>query len=453
MRKAAIQRKGPRAGLGALAGLTAMAVGPALAADGNSSGEGGSDGGWGGDPWAEEEQGGLPFDINGFVELAGGAHTRSNPVLDKDYNLAEARLQLELSGRWRRFDYRLKADGVADGVEEEVRGELREARVSFPVGERLDVRAGRQVLTWGTGDLLFINDLFPKDWQSFLTGRNADYLKAPSDAVRGTWYGDAVTLDVVWTPVFEPDVYPNGDRLSYFNTQRGQQTAASLPAEDPDELPEDGELATRLSGRIGSTELAGYFYRGFFPQPTKMRGGGELTHARLNAYGASVRDRIGPGIASAEVGYYDSVDYDSDRAMQVPNDEARLLLGYDWELVANLNVGFQYYVEWLQDYDELKDAYAGSTPPDERYRPEEYRDIITNRLTYSIWRDNLVWSLFTYYSPADEDYYARPSVHYRVSDELSYTLGGNLFGGDADHTFYGQFEQDSNLYGRIRYRF
>ncbi|MFW6031595.1 MAG: hypothetical protein ACOC9T_03300, partial [Myxococcota bacterium] len=32
----------------------------------------------------------------------------------------------------------------------------------------------------GTGDLVFLNDLFPKDWRSFLLGRDLDYLKAPS---------------------------------------------------------------------------------------------------------------------------------------------------------------------------------------------------------------------------------------------------------------------------------
>ncbi|MFP4184048.1 MAG: hypothetical protein ACLFRW_05660, partial [Halorhodospira sp.] len=337
--------------------------------------------GWDDDPWAEE-QASLPVHLEGFVELAGSRHTRTNEVLDKAYNLAELRGRLELSGDWRRFDLRVKADAVADAVEEEARGELREARVSFPLGDRLDVRAGRQVLTWGTGDLLFINDLFPKDWQSFLTGRDAEYLKAPSDAVRGTWYGDAVTLDLVWTPMFEPDVYPDGDRLSYFNPQEGQQTAQSVRAEDPEDFPDDSELAARLSTRLGSTELAGYAYRGFFPQPTK-RVRDDLTHARLNAYGASVRDRLGPGIANAEVGYYDSVDYDSNRPMQAPNDEARLLLGYTWELVANLDVGFQYYAEWLQDYDELERAWVQSQQQ-ETYRPEEYRDIITNRLTYSV---------------------------------------------------------------------
>ena len=250
MGKATIQRTGPCRGVGALAGLAALAAGPALAADAGGDA-------WADDTWGEEEESGLPFDVSGFVELAGGYHTRDNKALDDDYNLAELRGRLEIRGNWQRFDYRVKADGVADGVEDEVRGELREARVSFPVGERLDMRAGRQVLTWGTGDLLFINDLFPKDWQSFLTGRDSEYLKAPSDAVRGTWYGDAVTLDLVWTPVFEPDAYPDGDRLSYFDTQRGQQTARSVPAEDPDDLPDDGELAARLSGRIGSTELAG----------------------------------------------------------------------------------------------------------------------------------------------------------------------------------------------------
>ncbi|ABM62191.1 hypothetical protein [Halorhodospira halophila] len=403
---------------------------------------------WADDPWDEEEQW-LPFEVDGFVEIAGGHHTRDNQVLDKDYNLAEARLRLEARGDWRRFDFRVRGDGVADQVKEEIRGELREARVAFPVGQRLDMRVGRQVLAWGTGDLLFINDLFPKDFNSFLTGRDEDYLQGPSDAVRGTWYGDNVTLDLVWTPVFEPDDYPNGERLSYFDLREERQTEQSPPADDPDSFPDDGELAARLTHRIGSAELAGYFYRGFFPQPEEQAND-RLTHARLNAYGASIRDRLGPGIANAEVGYYDSVDNrDGDRSVQVPNSEFRALLGYTWEAATNFDVGLQYYLEWLQDYDDLEARWQA----DDDLLPEEYRQVLTTRLTYSVWRDNLIGSLFAFYSPDDEDYYLRPSVRYRASDALSYSVGGNLFGGDSDHTFYGQFKRDSNLYARVRYRF
>ncbi|ABI58082.1 DUF1302 family protein [Alkalilimnicola ehrlichii MLHE-1] len=411
---------------------------------------------WDDDPWEDdpwEEESGLPFDLEGFFEAAGGHHIRNNRVTDKDYNLAEARLQLDMRGDWRRYRFRVRADGVADGVDEELRGELREARVSFPVGDRLDVRAGRQILSWGTGDLLFVNDLFPKDFESFLTGRDEDYLQAPSDALRGTWYGDAVTLDVVWTPVFEPDRFVDGDRLSYFDPATGARTAESLPATAPDDFPDDGELAARLSRRVGGVELAGYLYRGFFPQPSEQIGTADqprLTHARLNAYGASVRAPVAGGIGNAEIGYYDSVDNrDGKAAPWVPNSQVRFLLGYTRELIANLDLGLQYYAERLQDHDELKARWMA----DEDYLPEAYRDVVTVRLTYSMWRDDLIWSLFSYLSPADEDYYLRPSVRYRASDAVTYTFGGNLFGGKDRHTFYGQFKRDSNLYARVRFRF
>jgi len=62
--------------------------------------------------------------------------------------------------------------------------DLREASMSLRPTDDLDVRLGRQILTWGTGDLVFINDLFPKDWNAFILGRDEDYLKAPSDAFR-----------------------------------------------------------------------------------------------------------------------------------------------------------------------------------------------------------------------------------------------------------------------------
>ena len=41
-------------------------------------------------------------------------------------------------------------------------------------GNAFDVKIGQQVLTWGTGDYVFLNDLFPKDYPSFFAGRSDD---------------------------------------------------------------------------------------------------------------------------------------------------------------------------------------------------------------------------------------------------------------------------------------
>ena len=417
------------------------------------------------DDWEEEPAARLPFTVSGFVEGAGGLHLRNNPAVDdrlgKRYNLAETRAQLGVDGDTRGVDYRLRADLVGDAVDDELRAELREAVVQFGVGDRTDVRAGRQVLTWGTGDLLFINDLFPKDWESFLIGRDEDYLKAPSDALRTTWYGDVWNVDLVWSPLFREDNYVDGDRLSYFGGPAGQ-TAEPISdrSVEPDSFPDDGELALRLATRRDGTEYALYGYRGFYPQPDDRRALAEnrFGYPRLNVFGASVRRALGPGIGHAEVGWYDSVDNRSGDQALLPHSQARGLVGYEWEAVTNLTVGAQYYLEWTDRHARLEDnlraveaetGISGLTAA----AGDELRHVITTRLTYSQLRGDLIWSLFVFASPSDRDAYLRPSLRYRYSDALTVSAGANVFAGSSAETFFGQFERDGNVYLRARYRY
>ena len=51
---------------------------------------------------------------------------------------------------------------------------------------------------------------------------------------------------------------------------------------------------------------------------------------------------------------------------------------------------------------------------------------------------------------SDQDFYLRPSVAWRYSDQWTFTAGGNLFGGDEDYTFFGQFDDNDNAYVRVR---
>jgi hypothetical protein len=129
----------------------------------------------------------------------------------------------------------------------------------------------------------------------------------------------------------------------------------------------------------------------------------------------------------------------------VPNSQARWLIGYERELVTNLTGGVQYYGERLADYAALRASY-----PDSDTLPEKWRTLLTARLTYRALRDNLTLGLFAYYSPSDADYYLRPTVGYRASDVWQFSGGANLFGGDRPHTMFGQLEDNSNLYLRVR---
>ncbi len=398
-----------------------------------------------GDDWGDdwEEGGGLQW--SGFVEGALGGRLNSDPLLP-DTTLRDTRVRLETE--WSADDVRLtfKGEALYDGLTSEFDGELRDLSLATSPGEALDLKLGRQVLTWGTGDLLFLNDLFPKSWVSFFAGRDDEYLNATSDAVRMTWYTDALNIDFVWTPEFEPDDYLTGERFSFFSPVTGGIVAPDPPLSVNE--PDSGELAMRFFRSIGSAEIAFYLYDGYFKRPIALDENQAPTFAPLSVLGASIRRPLSKGLFNSEFAYHFSRNDRAGTASGIPNDQFLFLLGYDFEAITNLNIGFQYYLEWTQDYDAL---IQGS--PDPIFEPDEYRHVLTNRLTYRTLQDKLIWSLFTFYSFSDDDYYMRPVVMYRQNDSWNYTGGLNLFGGKRDHTFFGQLEDNSSAYFRIRFNY
>ena len=160
------------------------------------------------------------MEVNGFYEMRSGYRTRKDKY-QKDMSIMENRLQLDLSSYTDWADLKFKGDLFGDMVTEQADFDIREAYLSSSPFDFMDLKVGRQILTWGTGDLVFINDLFPKDWQSFFIGRDTEYLKAPSDAVKVSIFGDIANIDVVYTPQFDSDRFICGERISYWNSGIG----------------------------------------------------------------------------------------------------------------------------------------------------------------------------------------------------------------------------------------
>ncbi|MDH3393305.1 MAG: hypothetical protein OEL66_04810, partial [Desulfobulbaceae bacterium] len=248
------------------------------------------------------------IEVNGFVEMRGGLRT-DRELDEKDASMGEARVQLDGNKLFDWGTLKLKGDLVADGVDEEVRGELRELNLLLTPLDNMDLKIGRQVLTWGTGDLLFINDLFPKDWGSFFIGRDDEYLKAPSDAIKASFFFDLANIDLVYMPVFNNSAYIDGSRLSYWNPMLGRNAGRDFVFDDQERnsFDEDDSVAVRVSKNVNGIEYALYGYHGYWStpkglDPVAMR----LTYPGLAVYGASLRSTMFGGITNLEFGYYDS---------------------------------------------------------------------------------------------------------------------------------------------------
>ena len=391
----------------------------------------------------------LALSLHGFVEGAGGFRLKDDPAQARDATMGEGRLQFELS-QVGPADSRLffKADLIGDGVEERGDADLREFYFDVSPAQGIDIRAGRQILTWGTGDQIFINDLFPKDFVSFFIGRSLEYLKVGSDAVKFSLYPGLFSLDLVAVPHFTPSEVPQGERLSFFNpfTNRIAAPDESLSMRKPAATPANTELALRLYRTFGSYEGALYGFRGFFKEPSGMDPANRtLFFPKLSVYGASMRGPFLQGVASFESGYYDSREDRPGTNPLIENASLRYLLGYERELWTDFSVRAQYYLEQMLEYAAYKASLPLGAP-----EKKEYRHLLFLRLVRFLRYQTVELSFIGFYSPSDEDGMVNPQVSYKITDRLSVALGANVFFGKEESTQFGQLEKDDNLYLRLR---
>ena len=394
------------------------------------------------------------IETHGFLLLNYAGRTTDNrpPQGDSDFLLGEERLRLDVSAWAQEIEAsaRFKGDLFNDAVDGEADLDVREAYVDYTTGD-FDVRLGRQIATWGVGDLLFINDVFPKDWVSFFSGRPLEYLKIGVDGARVRLSGEVVNADFMLIPFFTPDTLPTLTRFFLYDPLASVTNRSEIK---PVSTYDNSELVLRLYRRAGEFDVAAYLYKGFWRSPgmrpddltvpTQI----ELLYPELRVYGASAQGNALGGVLSLEVGYYDSRDDRVGNDPTIANAQSRFLIGHQRQLKQDLTLGVQYYTEIMQDYAQYKQSLPAGFATQRRSR-----DTITLRLEQLLMHQTLRLSLFTFYSPADDDYLLQPKVSYQFSDELSATVGANLFGGKKETTFLGQFDKNDNLYLATRFDF
>ncbi len=398
--------------------------------------------------------------IHGFWEGAYGQRLTADDTKHDEFNLLETRAQLKTTYYIEGENYfvdkgtslNFKGDFLLDGYfGGKTAFELRELNVSLRPFDSVDLKAGRQVLTWGTGDYLFVNDLFPKDYVSFFVGRDDEYLKKPSDAVKVSLFQDVGNLDMI-VMAFEPNTTAKGDRLSFFNSFQGGISGVDSDRDllEPSNQLSNLEYALRYYRNLGSNEVALYYFRGFDKNPNsyKNEANRQLFYRRLDAYGSSIRGPFASGIGNIEVGYYDSREDSDGRNRLIENSMFKALAGYSKDLGNDLRVGVQYQYEQRLDYG----AYRNNLLPAD-YVFDQYRHVLTQRVIKLFRNQTVQASLFNFYSPSDKDGYVRPSVSYDISDQWKATLGANIPWGEDEITEFGMMKQNKNVYVRFRYSF
>jgi hypothetical protein len=397
----------------------------------------------------------FPLRIHGFLLGNFTGRTGDAHPLGKEggrFLWADERLRLEVSGDTVRgtLSFMFKGDAYHDAVANKPGGVVREAHLDYS-RRWLDLRLGRQIVTWGVGDLIFINDVFPKDWNAFFSGRPPEYLKVGVDAAKLHVASPALNAELLVIPFFEPDNLPEPERFFFFDPFADTRNRL---LREPATTTGNAEFALRLYRRALGSDVSLYAYRGYWrqpsfrpdqlPLPTQLRG----FYPQLATYGLSAQTNIGAALLGLEAGYYDSQDDRPGTDPTIPNSQFRFLVGYQRELASEFTLGVQYYTEIQKNYA----AYKANLPPEFPLQ-DRVRHLLTLRLTrflkYQTWK----LSLFTFYSPSDHDLLLIPEVWHAITDRLSLTAGANVFEGRRPTTFLGQFDRNDNVYVGLRFDF
>lgn len=387
--------------------------------------------------------------IHGFLQGNYSFGSRSNPD-GGDFKGADERIQLKIDASKEPFSLFIKTDAYLDHIDKKGDLEIREGYIDY-TAKSWDLRVGRQIITWGLGDLIFINDVFPKDYEAFFSGRPLEYLKKGVDGLKIGLYPAFASLEFIAIPFFEPNNYPDPRRFYMFDPMPG---ITDRKEKEPTQNRENTELALRVYRDIAGVDASLYFYKGFYRQaslmpddpvtPTRLR----LFYPKLSVYGISLQGRALNGILSLEVGYYDSRQDRKGTDPMISNSQTRFLIGYQRQMWEDFTIGLQYYSQYMHDYSEYRKNQPAGLPLDKRLY-----QIATLRLTQFLMHQNLRLSFFSLYNLSDGDYMVNPEVRYNLSDHVWAAIGGNIFGEGERWSQLGQLDRNDNLYIQLRYEF
>ncbi|MDO8426430.1 MAG: hypothetical protein Q7T24_02805 [Deltaproteobacteria bacterium] len=388
--------------------------------------------------------------LHGFLQGNYSFDTDTSNPDGGDFKWAEERGQIKLDGSSEPFRIFIKTDVFYDHIEEKGDGELREGYLDL-IKEKWDLRAGRQIITWGLGDLIFINDIFPKDYEAFFSGRPMEYLKKGVDGVKFGFYPNFASFELVIIPFFEPNRFPGLNRFWSFDPMPG---VTNREKKEPAANLKNAELALRAYRDIAGFDASIYVYRGFFKTPSLLPDSLSsptritLFYPELSVYGISLQRSALNGVLSLEAGHYDSREDRKGVNPLIPNSQTKFLIGYQRQFFEDFTVGLQYLGEYMHDYPEYKKNLISGFP-----KEPGYRQLAGFRITYFLMHQNLRLSWFSFYGLTDKDYLLNPEARYNFSDHIWGALGADIFGGKKDTTQFGSLDKNDNIYVQIRYEF
>lgn len=359
--------------------------------------------------------------------------------------------------------------------------QLRELYADFYFNQS-DLRIGVQKIIWGRGTGGFITDILtPVDLREFLT-QDPDDLRFGLTAFNYTRYFGANSLQIVASPLFQPDLLPPSDSR-WFPVQ-------TIPSPLPIRYQKDNSTNTldniQVALRYGyrsspNIDLDLYLMNWSHSMPAYA-----ITINFLNLPELATVDLTETYNRSLMGGFSSAIRLGNNFTLNLEtlyvNQRLFTFLPVSINLLENSLTDLQSAFQLLQEFELRDDGYLLKKPwlnsmvgfqteqlgftisgqayletifdYEERILPQRLFPYATLLLNRPFLRDRLQAFFLTRYNIYAEDFWTQIQGTYELDDGIEISLGANLFGGKQVTPFYGhftfnQFKKNSFIFSKV----
>ena len=361
----------------------------------------------------------LSIQLNGFVDSYHALQLHSPQQIMS----SRTRARLEMRANYGEASLFTSVNLAYNSIIKDQTGAfLREAYFDY-AGRFLEVKAGRQIVTWGVADGLRITDLIsPMDYTEFMAN-DYDDIRVPVNAINLKYPGESFSAEVVFVPVPEYFVLPTSDDNPWQMTAPNgmQMDLSGTPAKHIKNSEVGGRLRFFLENLDFSLTALHTYNKSpvtvarFNPQrQTAVIKG---IYEPMNVVGGDVSIPAGEIVIRGEVAVYFGEPIALKNAMDYWFRKSfNGLIGIDWYAGNNWTIMAQYMHKVIMDYRDVLGT-------------EQNTSMITARISKEVLNNTLKLSVYGMFDVDNVGFYVRPAADYLLSDQITLSLGADILGG------------------------
>ena len=367
-------------------------------------------------PASAQDEDSLRVSVKGFVDTYHAVRTKA----PNDWMSSRSRVRGELTLEKGYAGAFVSANLIHNTILKERSGlQLREAYAYYS-DENWDVRAGRQIITWGVADALRLTDIIsPMDYTEFLA-QDYDDIRIPVSGLRLRYSREKWSVEAVAIPV-----------SSFFDMPTDADNPWSIGpvpiGSEPVHKAYNMEYGGRLSFFLSGIDFSLSALHTWNKLPVICNGVGE--YRRMTMLGGDVSIPVGKFVVRGEVAeYLDELQSGGARAAST-----NALIGLDWYAGNDWTLSAQYSHKYVALGEHRNSGLS------------------TLRISKDLLHNTLALQTFAYIDVTNGGVFNRLSADYALNDQLHAIIGYDYF--HADSGMFTIYKKNSELFVKLKYNF